>query len=258
MNPGVKREKKGIRTVTMRTIYRAVIILLVVFSAGGLSACRRDVDRRLEDLVSMEDPAYTGRQIDDDRVVELRRDIERYERRIEEMVNAYEQVSVFQRMLASAFIEREMYGPALEALERAVFIAPENPILSYLAGVAAGRSARSALEPAESDRLTAASERYYRRAIELDPGYVDALYGLSVLYLFELDRPTDALPLLARILERSRDHVEARFLLARAYVMTGRVEEAAEVYDEIARTARDSTIRDQALRNRRELTEGVR
>jgi tetratricopeptide (TPR) repeat protein len=160
-------------------------------------------------------------------------------------------------MLAVRYIDAEMYELALESLEKAIRIYPENKILFYFAGVSAGRTAKSRMDEAEKRRLLVLAEKYYRRALDLDAQYVEALYGLSVLYVFEMDKVMEAEPLLNRILEIRPNHYDAMFLLARVYVTTGRVEDAVELYDKIGEESGSKTMRQKARENKQQLLEGA-
>ena len=113
------------------------------------------------------------------------------------------------------------------------------------------------MEPQKSELYFLHAEEYYTRAIELDARYVDALYGLAILYVFELDRPFDAEPLLDRVLSIQKKNTDAMFLQARIYVQSRRIEEAIELYERIEETATDEFRKGEAAANRRRLLEGV-
>jgi tetratricopeptide (TPR) repeat protein len=86
----------------------------------------------------------------------------------------------------------------------------------------------------------------------LDPDYGDALYGLSVLYVFELDRPQEAEGLLERLLRIESKDIDARFLLARVYYGLGKLENAIELYREIERLSDTEQVREQARSGRKQ------
>jgi tetratricopeptide (TPR) repeat protein len=148
-----------------------------------------------------------------------------------------------------------LHGEALVALEHAISYNPQDAALHYLTGVSAGVVAKSSLNfegsPGNMTRENyyALAENGYLRAISLDAGYVMPLYGLGVLYAFELDRPRDAIPYLLRRLDISSD-VDTMFVLARSYYMTGSYQDAVAVYDRIIGTTRDDEKRIEAQINR--------
>lgn len=132
-------------------------------------------------------------------------------------------------------------------------IQTDNANLYYLAGVATARAARAVVgdEAAYYDR----AERLYRTAIDIRPDYREALYGLTVLLTFELDRPEEALSYARRLVEVESREPSVQFLFANVLVRNGLDEEAADVYGELARSALTDEQRRQAAHNRDALTE---
>ncbi len=231
----------------------AVMIATVLLAAG----CeRRGADHRVEQLAELEDGVYEGQEPSDERLEELREAVRQLESRVQERVRDHEHLGRYHKMLAIEYLNREMYGLALDELEAAIEIQAENPVLFYYAAVSAARQAKSTREAGARQELFDDAEWYYKRAIEIRPQYRSALYGLSVLYLFELDAPDEAEPYLDQLLELRPNHREAQFLKGRMRVMQGRIDEAIEVYERIADEAASASDREAALQNRRELQEG--
>ncbi len=85
----------------------------------------------------------------------------------------------------------------------------------------------------EQKRYYALAVSSYKRAIEIEPKYSKAISALSVLYLFELDKPQEAIPLLESVVEREQKPLQHLFLLARAYYMIGENEKAVSAYEKI-------------------------
>ena len=77
------------------------------------------------------------------------------------------------------------------------------------------------------------AESAYLQAIKLDNRYTKALYGLGVLYIWELDKSEEAIPYLERFLQVQTRDTNAMFVLARAYYMNYEFEKAGELYDRI-------------------------
>ncbi len=225
----------------------AVLGMLGVLTLAGCDQGRSDT---LEELAEME-PG--DGPVGEERIAELRRQIDNYREIVDEKVQATGQLGVYYKMLARAYMTRRMYGPALDALEDAIRIETVNPVVFYRAGVAAGQLGNAAGGESEARRHFETAERYYERAIELDPEYVDALYGLAVLYTFELDRPAEALDLLERATTVEPGRARPFMLKGRVLLELGRPEAAAEAYGNAAETAESENIRDAALENRRRI-----
>jgi tetratricopeptide (TPR) repeat protein len=189
-------------------------------------------------------------------VAELKAGIARYQAEVERQVKAAKNLGVYYKMLALKYLDANMYGLALENLGKAIEIYPENPQLFYYCAVANARMAKAeVIDSAAAAGGLSRAEAYYRRAVFLDPGYVNALYGLAVLYALELGRPAEAEPLLQAILSREKKNIDALALLARVRYAAGRLEEAAELYQRIADTTTAGRLKSQALENKRAIEE---
>lgn len=217
------------------------VLLLVAARAGlvvlALAGCVRDTYER--SLLALDQPvAETGQAGDtaneQRRIRELEQGIRRYRREAERTLKATSQLEVYYKMLATAYMQRGMYQPAYAAVQEALAIQSENPILYYHAAVCAASLSKAQVEAAERERWLQLAAAHYGRALELDPGYVDALYGLAVLEVFERERPQEAVPLLERLLKRERRNTQAQLLLGNAYYRSGRLEDALAVFRDVA------------------------
>jgi tetratricopeptide (TPR) repeat protein len=186
----------------------------------------------------------------------LRSAITAYESRIEQHVRDAAQTGIYWKILATRLQDQGLHHEALDALEQAIYYTPEDPALHYAVGISAGIAAKSSLNFSggsgnpERERSYTLAESAYLRSIELDGSYGRPRYGLAVLYVFELDRPSEAVPHLLRYLEISRGDVDAMFVLARAYYMTESYQDAMDVYDDIIALVKDENKRREAQNNR--------
>ena len=240
----------GLRPVQAFLLSALVLLLL--------SSCdRRDPTAdALEFLERTEATRYEGQEVPRERVRELQQDIEEYEEDVEEVVRKLSQVAVFRKLLAEEFIDQEMYGPALENLQAAMELQPANAVLFYLAGASSAQTGKAFVENQQRrEEHLRLAEEYYLRALELESGYRECLYAISVLYVFELEEPGAAQQYLDRLLEIDPGNTQAQFLKARMFVELGRIEDAADLYGEIAEKARTLEQRDRARANRNQLLE---
>lgn len=187
---------------------------------------------------------------EDERIAEIEAEIEGYREAIVEQVQLYNGLARYEKLLANELMAQELYGPALEALERAMEIQTENEVLYYLAAVSTAHRARAGVLGGDEIEWLLRAERLYREAIELDPEYHEALYGLAVLLAFELDEPAKALEPIQSLANIESGDPSVRFLLANILVQNGRQEEAIDVYDDLARTAPSEVQRARAQENR--------
>lgn len=224
--------------------------LLVLAVLPLIVACGAEGSPTLDLLVETESATYEGVAVGESRIEELRQDIEEYREEVQETTRRLGRIASFQKMLARELMEAEMYGPALEALEAAMELQTENAVLYYLAGVAAGRAARAELNGGEARNRLELAERMYGEALDLRPNYREALYGMAVLLAFELDRPEEALEYARHLAREETGDPSVRFLLGNVLVRVGNVDEAREVYAELAQSAPSSEQRQRAAENR--------
>jgi tetratricopeptide (TPR) repeat protein len=242
--------KKG--TAGSGGTFRSVIIL-VILAAGIIGvfvykrfAERNSLARQIADLSSRGAPPQG---VDD-----LRKAIALYEKKIEAHVQDAAQTGVYWKILGSRLIDKKLYGEALEALEQAARYYPEDEAVQYLIGLSAGITAKSEyFSEVEAASRFRTAEQAYLRAIDIDERYAKALYGLSVLYVFELDRPAEAVPYLERFLDINKSDTDAMFVLARAYYMIENYEEAVGLYDRIIGLTKDPVKKAQADANKQQI-----
>lgn len=188
---------------------------------------------------------------------ELKEAIKKYQDRVADVQLANAQVGIWYKMLATRYLDAKMYGEALKNYQIAIQYYPANQNLYYYVGVCAGYMAKSALDynatgsSDEKYNYLKLAESAYLRAIELEPRYVRSLYGLGVLYVFELDECEKAVPYLERALNVETKNTDIMFVLARAYYVTGRYDEAVSLYDRIISTTKSDEKKKEAEANKR-------
>jgi tetratricopeptide (TPR) repeat protein len=192
----------------------------------------------------------------------LRTAIGLYERQIEQHVADAARAGTYWRILAVRFQDRAMHREALGALEHAIEYYPSDPSLLYLTGFSAAQAAKSALDfndpqsgNHEADRYYRLAESALRDAIAMDDSYTRPRYLLGVLYLYELDRPEEAVPILERYRELTVNDTGGMILLAHAYTLTGRFSQALDLYDETISIVKDRNQRAALEETRRQVME---
>jgi len=192
---------------------------------------------------------------------EIKEAIQKYQTRVEDIALANQQIGIWYKMLGSRYLDNQMYGEALEAFRMATTYYPANQNLYYFVAVCAGFMANQALDysatgyTAQKFNYLKLAESAYLEAVKLDPKYARALYGIGVLYIFELEEPGKAIPYLETLAEVEKRNVDGLFLLANAYYQTFEFERAMEIYDEIISITTSSEDKAQAEANKRKVLE---
>jgi tetratricopeptide (TPR) repeat protein len=238
-----------------KEIVAGIFVLVILVTAFtllynyGINSDRNRFARRLAELGNPGGPPET--------IEGLREAIGLYEKQIERHVKDAAQTGVYWKILATRLQDRGLHNEALEALERAVFYSPQDPSLLYLTGISAARVAKSFLDfsggGGGSEKYYALAEDAYRKAIALDEKYVKPMYALGVLYVFELGRPEDAVPVMERYLTLTSNDVDGMAILAHAYALTARYEFALNLYDKILSITKDKTKRAEVEESRRQV-----
>lgn len=195
-------------------------------------------------------------------IEDLERAIRTYEKQLDQYVRDAAQTGTYWKILGTRLSEKGMHLEALKAYEEAMKYNTDEAVLYYLTGVSAGRAGKAALEfqrdAAGAMHYYQLSEQAYKHAIELDDQYTLALYGLAVLYTFELNRPLDAIPRIERYMELRSGDVDAMFILARCYYMSGQYNRALDQYDMIINSAASREKRAEAMENKRVVEDIIR
>ena len=190
---------------------------------------------------------------------ELKDAIRKYEKRVDDIIIAEGRIGIWYKILGSRYMDQKMYKKALKAFQSALEYYPENPNLFYQAGLAASLTAKNSLDfeltgtDIEKKRYFDLAASAYNRALEIDPKHSKAVYALSVLYIFELNRPSEAIPILEKITEWEKKPIDHLFLLGAAYYMTGENEKAIAVYERIIEISSSAEKKAKAESNIREI-----
>jgi len=233
----------------MNSKKRSLFIGLLI-SAALLSVSCKDSAflRRMQDMeLGVKNP--TG-------IEELQAAIKKYQGQINSILIAEQRIGVWYKMLGRRYMDKKMYKKAIEAFQSALEYYPENQHLFYQIGVCAAVLGKSTIEypseinKAERPAYFELAVSAYKRAVELDPAYTRAVYALSVLYVFELNRPEEAITIMEPIAAKEKKPLDSLFILGRAYYMTGQYGKAIAAYDRIIATSGSAEQRAEAERNK--------
>ncbi len=224
--------------------------LIIIFSLFTFS-CKNDNTDILDRLYLMDqDESFNGVIEDDETYRQLKKDISKYQKIIDEKVNSAEKLGTYYKLLGIKYTDYSMYDLALEAYEQALEIYPENPNVLYYAGVCSARLSKTAGNESEEIELITNAVRYYQASISINNRHSASMYGLAVLYIYELDQPQLAIELLETYNNIQKSSMRGRFLLASAYYSSGYTNEALDLYNEIIQKSDDNNEVESAYENR--------
>ncbi len=192
---------------------------------------------------------------------ELKEAIGKYQNRVAEQQLAMSQIGMWYRLLGTRYVDSKMYGEALKYFQEALKYYPNNQNLYYYVGLCGGYMSHAALDFGgtgsyeQKYNYLKLSEEAYKRALEIDDRYTNAMYGLAVLYVFELDESVKAIPLLEKLLSIDTRHTDAMFVLARAYYQNFEFEKSVAMYDKIMSVTKNADKIADAENNKRTVLE---
>jgi tetratricopeptide (TPR) repeat protein len=226
--------------------YILVCVLLALLFLGG---CERGKDVLLDDLLELEEGEPGDATVD-----ELQEAVRRLEDEVRRTVEAGVQLVNYQKMTAQRFMSQQLYGLAADFFRQALDARPTNKLVAYNLGICTSQVARSQPDDGTKTQWFEKALDYHLYALELDGEYQEALYAVSVLYIFELEKIGEAEKYLERLLTVEPEHIRGMFLLARVHNHFGRIDDAVALYDEIIRKSNDEAEVEQAKKNRAELS----
>ena len=230
----------------VKILITAVVLGLLLVSCGGVSNKTIIRHQKLEEGV--ESPTT---------IEELKDAIKKYQERVADIQLAQSQIGIWYKILGTRYLDNKMYGEALKCFEEALKYYPDNQNLYYYVGVCAGYMSHAALDYNASGtnevkyNYLKLAEEAYLRAIAIEDRYVRALYGLGVLYVFELDEPDKAIPHLEKALSIDTKNLDTMFVLARAYYSNYDFNKAVEIYDRIIETTKSDDTKQTAEENKK-------
>lgn len=229
---------------------KKTLVILSVILAFTLSSCTRS-NKTIIRMQHIEEGVSNPTTIE-----ELKDAISKYEDRVNDIQLAQGQIGIWYKILATRYVDKKMYGEALKTFQKALEFYPDNQNLYYYVGLCAGYMSHQAMDFDATGRLEKRqnylklSEDAYLRAIAIEPRYARALFGLGVLYVFELDEPEKAIPHLEKLLTIETKHIDGMFVLARAYFVNYEFEKAVEMYDKIIGITKSQERKSEAEANK--------
>lgn len=173
---------------------------------------------------------------------ELQEAIAKYDRRALDLVTTQSQEGIWWKILGTRYLDEGMYGKAYECFQKAVEFYPNNANLYFYLACCAVYIANSQKDwnvnaagttVQIKKRYLKISEESFLQALSISPKYYRAMYGLGVLYVFNLEEPEKAIPYLETFLETQTKDTDGMMVLARAYYTTREFDKAVSLYDRI-------------------------
>lgn len=232
----------------MKKITVSIIFTLVLLAFTSCGVSNKSILRHQKMEEGVSNPTT---------IEELKDAIDKYKDRVADIQLAQSQIGIWYKILGTRYLDTKMYGEALKCFQEALKYYPDNQNLYYYVGVCAGYMSHAAMDFGGSGSTEVKynylklAEEAYTRAITIEDRYVRALYGLGVLYVFELDEPEKAIPHLEKALSIDKNNIDAMFVLARAYYSSYEFNKSVDMYDKIINTTKSAETKATAEENKK-------
>jgi len=232
----------------IKKVILSVSLILVISVLSGCGVSNKSVKRQQMMEEGVSNPTT---------IEELQDAIAKYQERVADIELANSQIGIWYKILGTRYLDSKMYGEALKCFQKALQYYPDNQNLYYYVGVCAGYMSHAALDFGGSGssevkyNYLKTAEEAYLRAIQIENRYVRALYGVGVLYVFELDEPVKAIPHLEKLLSIDTKNIDAMFVLARAYYSNYEFDKAIGMYDKIILLTKSAETKTNAEENKK-------
>lgn len=152
--------------------------------------------------------------------------IKEYEKIIALKVDAHDRIAYLHRRLGDLYLERGMFGKAKEHYLAAIEILPNIPDLRCSLGIAYANLGRT--EPHYFDKAI----EEYEKAIMLKPDYARPYYGAALVYFYKKGMREEGIRRMERAVELEPGYVEAHVALGQMYYEVGEYAKAIREYEE--------------------------
>lgn len=155
---------------------------------------------------------------------------------------AYENKHSALKNLGVKLLQRQMYDPAIDALQKAAAVKSDDADLYYYIGIGFGYKGKT--DPIYNFK----SEEYYNKALQLQPDNHLTLYALSILYYFNMGNKQQGFEIMkkARSVAKVFDY-KIPAMLGKYYYDAEDYKSAIEFYNESLEKTNNNIIRAKLL-----------
>jgi len=163
------------------------------------------------------------------RLEELRKNAEKAEKDFKKHLESADRVGTAYERLGRTYLKNRNWTPAIQSFQKAVEYGQSGARVHYSLGVAYANRAQDLSDKKDVKE----AEKHYRRAMEKNPDFHDAEYGLAILKFYTEDERREGIRILSGLVSRQPDYFRGRFALARFYYEDSRPDMALSVYESL-------------------------
>ena len=182
-------------------------------------------DMSCQEMFSLKSPQLAKGQSAE----ELIKEISRLEPKVKEKSESPNKLGRLYERLGEKYMETKTWNLAIDSFDKAIGYGRNNPLVYYSLGVCFANKANQTKNREEIDK----AEAHYRKALELDPRYDNAAYGLGIMLFYLKDDKESALETMRNLSLRNKNFYRARFAMGRFQYEMGRPEKSLAIYESL-------------------------
>lgn len=162
-------------------------------------------------------------------IEKLKKKAEEYEKDAREKGTTPGNLAGLYRRMGDRYLEMRSWNLAIDAFQKSIGYGGDSPLVQYALGVAYANRATEAVRDEDAKK----AEAHYRRALEMQPDFEDAGYGLAMVLFYLKDEKKDGLDTMKKITAMNRKNYRARFAVGRFYYEMNEPSRALASYEEL-------------------------
>lgn len=144
-----------------------------------------------------------------------------------EVVN---KIGVLYQNLGGKYNEKGAWDPAIDALQKALGYGRSTPLVHYQLAIAYANRGTQLENKDDIDK----GQMHYEKALQIDPNFIEAKYGLAILLFYQKDNSRKkAVQLMEEIAKQKPTFYRARFALGRFYYENKDLNKSLSVYQDL-------------------------
>ena len=142
---------------------------------------------------------------------------------------AVNKIGVLYQNLGGKYNEKGAWDPAIDALQKALGYGRNTPLVHYQLAIAYANRGTQIENKDDIDK----AQIHYEKALQMDPNFIEAKYGLAILLFYQKDNRSKALQLMEEITKQKPTFYRARFALGRFYYENKDLNKSLSVYQDL-------------------------
>ncbi|WP_421622833.1 hypothetical protein R5397_02905 [Borrelia sp. MN22-0132] len=156
--------------------------------------------------------------------------IDKEEKNILKIINSIDKKARFFSLIGLELIRLGQYGPAIEYFNKNLEYGPDNHLSHFYIGVSSYNLAKGIETKEKVREYFVLSEDSFLKSISIKDDFKEAIFALSTMYVYDLDKQLEAKGYLSRLESMGEDYFEFFMLRGANYYSLGDFDNALLFY----------------------------